>query len=226
MNLTSKLFNIALIGSEWVLWLLIALSVISVAFLVERGITYYQLRVPFSEVLTDILNALRTRSYGEALKKARTHRGVEARVAAAGLAEIHAGPEAVADAMTGEKIAIKLRLERGLSLLGTLGSNAPFIGLFGTVLGIIKTFHDLQNKQSQGLNSIMSGISEALVATGVGLLVAIPAVVGYNFYSRRVRTLTGQMEITEQSILTSIRRNAAGVEDTGNTDVTVDRGES
>ena len=111
--------------------------------------------------------------------------------------------------MTGEKIAIKLRLERGLSLLGTLGSNAPFIGLFGTVLGIIKTFHDLQNKQAQGLNSIMSGISEALVATGVGLLVAIPAVIGYNFYSRRVRTLTGQMEITEQSILTSIRRNAA-----------------
>lgn len=219
MNLTSRLLNIALIGSEWVLWLLIGLSLVSVGFLVERGIYYYKLSVPFNSMLTELLRLMRTKNYKAALEKAKSTHGVEARIATVGLSEAEAGPEAVADAMTGEKVAIKLKLERGLSLLGTLGSNAPFIGLFGTVLGIIKAFHDLNNNAGKGMSGIMSGISEALIATGAGLLVAIPAVMGYNFYNRRVRALTGQMEIVEQSILTAIRRKPMVVEDTADNSV-------
>ncbi len=89
----------------------------------------------------------------------------------------------------------KLDLEKNLSFLGTVGSNAPFIGLFGTVLGIIKAFHDLGGKmESAGAQTISSGISEALVATAVGLLVAIPAVVFYNYFQRKIKTIMGRAD--------------------------------
>jgi biopolymer transport protein ExbB len=85
-------------------------------------------------------------------------------------------------------------MERGLTVLATLGSNAPFIGLFGTVLGIISAFAALGGTTQGGANSVMSGISEALVATAIGLLVAIPAVVAYNVFSRRIRVLLQECE--------------------------------
>ena len=85
------------------------------------------------------------------------------------------------------------RLERGLTVLATLGSNAPFIGLFGTVLGIIEAFGELSHNQ-QGTQAVMSGISEALIATAVGLFVAIPAVIAFNVFSKQVRTYMMESE--------------------------------
>jgi biopolymer transport protein ExbB len=85
--------------------------------------------------------------------------------------------------------------ERFLSFLGTLGNNAPFVGLFGTVLGIIKAFHDLAaNQASGGASTIMAGISEALVATAVGLMVAIPAVIAFNYFNRRIRVRMAEVD--------------------------------
>ncbi len=96
--------------------------------------------------------------------------------------------------MEGAKAHERIRLERNLAFLATLGSNAPFIGLFGTVLGIIKAFHDLSASQAGGPSVVMGSISEALVATAVGLMVAIPAVVAFNVFSRRVKTKMVQVE--------------------------------
>ena len=99
----------------------------------------------------------------------------------------------------------KLTLEKHLAFLGTVGSNAPFIGLFGTVLGIIKAFHDLGAGQvaqaASGAAGISTGISEALVATAVGLLVAIPAVIFYNYFQRKIRLITGRAESLSNFIL-------------------------
>ena len=81
----------------------------------------------------------------------------------------------------------KQKMEQGLVILGTLGNNAPFIGLFGTVIGIIKAFHDLSMNPDGGPSVVMSGISEALVATAIGILVAIPAVIAFNFFNRVIR---------------------------------------
>lgn len=223
MHLTEKLLNIALLGAEWVMWVLIALSIVSVALLIERGIFYASLKTSWNRVLGNILALIRSRQYEEALKKAKAAPGMEARVVEAGLAEASHGMDAMADAMMGVKIENKLKLERGLSLLGTLGSNAPFIGLFGTVLGIIKAFHDLKGSNgSDNLGLVMGGISEALIATAVGLLVAIPAVMGFNFYNRRVRALTAQMEIAEQNILTAFHRQSNAVPATTQTTAPVD----
>ncbi|HVY41001.1 MAG TPA: MotA/TolQ/ExbB proton channel family protein [Polyangia bacterium] len=113
-----------------------------------------------------------------------------------GLAK-EAGPSEMAAAIEGAKTRERLRLERRLPFLATLGSNAPFVGLFGTVLGIIKAFHDLaatQGTAGAGASTVMAGISEALVATAIGLLVAIPAVVAFNYFSRRVRVRMAEVD--------------------------------
>jgi biopolymer transport protein ExbB/TolQ len=86
----------------------------------------------------------------------------------------------------------RIDLEKGLPVLGTLGANAPFIGLFGTVLGIIRSFAYLGTQS--GSQAVMSGVSQALYATAVGLLVAIPAVVAYNNFSNQIKRAIGRVE--------------------------------
>jgi len=100
----------------------------------------------------------------------------------------------------------RARLEQGLTILATLGANAPFIGLFGTVLGIIQAFGALGSHQNSAAD-IMSGISEALIATAVGLFVAIPAVVAFNVFSRKLRVLVVKSEALKDLYLSKIRGN-------------------
>jgi biopolymer transport protein ExbB len=96
-------------------------------------------------------------------------------------------------------------MESRLVVLGTLGNNAPFIGLFGTVLGIIKAFHDLSVSQNPNPSVVMSGVSEALVATAVGLIVAIPAVMAYNYFQRRVKEFVTQIEAASKILLVYLK---------------------
>jgi len=108
----------------------------------------------------------------------------------------------------------RARYERGLSFLGTLGSNAPFVGLFGTVLGIIKAFNDLGAVAVKGSaiqQTVMAGISEALVATAVGLGVAIPAVVAYNAFTRWLKTLVNRSQALGYALVGAMRARAEGV---------------
>jgi biopolymer transport protein ExbB len=128
---------------------------------------------------------------------------------AAGGPAVSGSADALVGAMEGAKARERLRLERNLTYLATLGSNAPFIGLFGTVLGIIKAFHDLAGSQAGGASVVMAGISEALVATAVGLMVAIPAVVAYNYFSRRVRTKMTEVDWMAQLALSQLKAERA-----------------
>ena len=105
----------------------------------------------------------------------------------------NASPKAVDRAVRSFLIEERMRLEKGLPILATLGANAPFIGLFGTVLGIIRSFAAL-GESSGAASTVMSGISQALLATAAGLFVAIPAVVAFNAFSNRLRTLLSQCE--------------------------------
>jgi biopolymer transport protein ExbB len=99
----------------------------------------------------------------------------------------------------------RLALEKHLGILGTLGNNAPFIGLFGTVLGIIKAFADLAKNQGGGAAVVMAGIADALVATAVGLLVALPAVVAFNIFQGRIRRTMGRVDAIAHMILSGAR---------------------
>ena len=113
---------------------------------------------------------------------------MQAEVARTGLRHLDEGPAALEEHVAAVVDNERLRYERGLAFLGTLGNNAPFIGLFGTVLGIIRAFHDLSVNITAGSQAVMAGIAEALVATGAGLLVALPAVAAYNAFTRAVET--------------------------------------
>jgi biopolymer transport protein ExbB len=108
------------------------------------------------------------------------------------------GGKAMSSIMSAMRPAEKLRLDKNLAFLGTVGANAPFIGLLGTVLGIITTFRMLEQAGTMGTAeysaAVMGGIYEALVATAVGLLVAIPAVIAFNVFQRRVKLLLGEAD--------------------------------
>jgi len=100
----------------------------------------------------------------------------------------------------------RVELDKNLSFLGTLGSNAPFIGLFGTVLGIIKAFHDIGSGSGgeSGAQNVSLGLSEALVATAVGLLVAIPSIIFFNFFQRKIKTIIARAESLGQFVISSL----------------------
>ncbi len=186
--LEQGMMSFALLGAGWVLWLLVFLSVGCIAIALERTWFLLSDRAAAGE-LGQAVNAFLASGDTAALGAALAALGgFEARVLAAGLELAPHGVDAAEKAMAGTVTAEKMRMERGLSFLATVGSNAPFLGLFGTVLGIIKAFHDLAINTDEASEAVMAGISEALVATAVGLLVAIPAVVLYNVFSRWVKS--------------------------------------
>ena len=187
-DLQSQLLNIFLyLGSTWILYVLMALSVLSFAITLERLVHFFLRRVNLAEMEEAVNSALvrgdveRARNF---LKGRSSH---AAQVALAGLQSLDRGAAATEEVMAGAAVAVRLQMERGVAFLGTLGNNAPFIGLFGTVLGIIRAFHDLSTNTSSGSQAVMAGIAEALVTTAVGLLVALPAVAIFNLFQRRIR---------------------------------------
>jgi biopolymer transport protein ExbB len=203
MHLSERLLAITLLGSEWVLWLLLGLSVLSVAVMVERLLALPPQPGNLDEVAGKLLPLLGKGDLAGARAAIGDPRTPEARIGLLGIGELPRGREAASSAMASAKSRERMALERRLGILGTLGNNAPFIGLFGTVLGIIRAFADLAKHQGggAGAGAVMQGISEALVATAVGLLVAIPAVVAYNILQGRVRRTMGRIDAMAQLVL-------------------------
>jgi len=198
-------------GSSWVLYLLLGLSLAAVAVMLERLWFFVQERPPRA-ALSDALAALRRTGAAAALAGLAGARSMEAAVVRACLAHAADGPAAVEERKAGAIERERGRYERRLAFLGTLGNNAPFIGLFGTVLGIIRAFHDLAGSSMQGTQAVMSGIAEALVATGIGLIVALPAVATYNAFTRHVERATSAAEVLAHEILAILKTAPASVE--------------
>lgn len=201
--LTTQLLSVTLSSAEWVLWLLAALSIVSIALMLERFVFFSTHRLSNFDALVGML------ARGE-LTQAKAavadQKGMEASVVREGLAAADAlrGPASVEELIAGTVARERPSYERFLSFLGTLGNNAPFVGLFGTVLGIIKAFHDLGRMNVKGgaiQQTVMAGISEALVATAVGLAVAIPAVVAFNAYNRWLKNLTARTNALGHSLI-------------------------
>jgi biopolymer transport protein ExbB/TolQ len=175
------------VGSRWVLWLLVGLSIAALAVIMERLWFFARARRQ-RQHLADMLAALRTSGPDAALKALGDAKSLEATVARACLEHVGEGPAAIEEHIAAVVDADRIHYERGLAFLGTLGSNAPFVGLFGTVLGIVRAFNDLSTSTAMGSQAVMAGIAEALVATAIGLLVALPAVATYNALMRHVET--------------------------------------
>jgi biopolymer transport protein ExbB/TolQ len=208
-----RLLAFTLLGAGWVLWLLVALSVLSVAVMLERGLYFGQRRM--SKRFPELLRLCQDGSLAKAAELAQGD-AMEAEVVRAAARVASSGQEAVEKAVASTIDRRRLEYERSLFVLGTLGNNAPFIGLFGTVLGIIRAFADLAAHPSgaaAGASTVMAGISEALVATAVGLFVAIPAVLAFNIYQRLLKRVVGRSQSLGNAIAAGLhvaRANGRG----------------
>ncbi len=199
--LIEKLLKVALLGSSWVMYLLLGLSVFSIGAMIERTLYFMKRNDDIDELGERLIQALERGDSAGASELLKKSKSVEASVIEPALKYFGNGAEAVADAIEGQWIRARLELERGSTLLGTLGNNAPFIGLFGTVVGVIIAFHQLGESQSSAsMNAVMGGIAEALVATGVGLFVAIPAVVAYNIVQKRIGDIESNVSALSKDI--------------------------
>jgi biopolymer transport protein ExbB len=203
--LEESLLSFALAGVEWVLWLLVAMSVACVAISLERVIAAIIHHTPIGP-LHDALRAFGdTGDVAAFTKRLDDQRGAIARVLMAGVSRAGKGIGSVEEGLLAATTRERMRMERLLAILGTTGAIAPFIGLFGTVLGIIKAFHDLAEFQAEAASAVMAGISEALVATAIGLMVAIPAVVLYNIFLRYNKRVLANIDAMAHIMLAQLK---------------------
>lgn len=208
--LTQLFLQFALIGAEWVMWVLVGLSLLSGFIMVERGIFYAKRSVPIDDLRLKFNELLEKNEYKKASALLKDDDSMESRVALFGLRHTDRSAEAVEDLMSGALATEKNRYERGLPVLGTIGNNAPFIGLFGTVLGIIGAFANLAEGSEEAAQAVMGAISEALVATGVGLLVAIPAVIAFNVFRSRMKKSVAQTDLLGRTLISHLRGGRDG----------------
>ena len=194
-QLVERLQRIASGGGGWILWLMLILSVVSIGIMLER-LVFFVARREDVDALTDKLIKLLTVDDLEGAKALLgKSKSIEAAVMLPCVDWTPKGVEAFREVVDAELSKQKRQLERGTTFLGTIGNNAPFIGLVGTVLGVIQAFQQLGNQNKDAMGNVMVGIAEALIATGVGLFVAIPAVVAFNIVNRQIATVESNVGI-------------------------------
>jgi len=202
--------------------LLLIMSCWSIGVMIDRWIAYNAARKQSRLFAPAVAGALKDGKIDEAIKVAeRNKKSHLAKVVTAGLQEFQAH-QATAE-ISGETIEASKRaleraaaivhaeLKRGVSSLATTGSTAPFVGLFGTVLGIINAFRGIAGAKSTGLAAVAGGISEALVTTAVGLFVAVPAVWAYNYFAGKIESFDVEMDNSSSELIDYfIKRSSRG----------------
>lgn len=189
--LMQKLVLVAPLVANAILYLLLGLSVLSIGLIIERWWFFNRRRTDVAALSEGLRKTLRSNDVSGARRLLEKDRSIEAEIIGEALGWYDQGPEAVEQIVAKAVRARRKKFEGGLVFLGTLGNNAPFIGLFGTVLGIVTAFKELgattgnAGGAAGGMNNVMSSISEALIATAVGILVALPAVIFYNIFQKR-----------------------------------------
>lgn len=184
MNVEGVFSALVGLGATWVLWLLVGLSVVAVAVTLERIVFFWSTHESGEALRLQVTRALERKDLKALRKKLDESPSLEARIVGAAMAAD--SPAEAEERMNAETQMQRLRSEKHLAYLGTLGNNAPFVGLLGTVVGIIGAFHQLDASGGQLTSGLMAEIGEALVATAVGLLVALPAVAAYNAFQRAI----------------------------------------
>lgn len=195
------LFGLAQGFADVILWVLMLSSVMSIALILERFVTLGKVakgNKTFRVMAKDVIenqnyanldslsqdDTLAQRAMRHGLKHAKTH-----------------GSKGLEEVFSSFTLVEKPRLDKYLNFLATVGSNAPFVGLLGTVMGIMKAFNDLAQNSAAGNEVVMLGIAHALIATAIGLFVAIPAVIAYNYYSKMVKDTVQTIEVAKELCL-------------------------
>src|SRR5450432_402850 len=234
-NLSVAAMNLIILQGQWdlrtmwgnmsiiakvVVGILFLMSAWSVGIMIDRALMYSAARKQSRIFVQQVAGALKDNKLDEAISIAeRNKKSHIAKVVATGLSEFQAASSQVGDeevieaAKRGLERSVAIvhaEMKRGLSGLATIGSTAPFVGLFGTVMGIIGAFKGISASKATGLSAVAGGIAEALVTTAFGLLVAIPAVWAYNCFTKKVEAFDVAMDNSSMELINYfiVRRGA------------------
>jgi biopolymer transport protein TolQ len=197
--LADKIISVAHYFDQVILWILVLLSILSIGMILERFFALRKLSNDSQKVRARVKLALQANSVDDFEQIARDTQSLEGRAAHYALRHIkESGTKGLEEVFNAYALSEKPDLERFLGFLATIGSNSPYIGLFGTVLGIMKAFHDLAQSTDAGQQTVMAGIALALIATAAGLFVAIPAVIFYNYFNKKVRSILQNLESVKE----------------------------
>lgn len=192
--------------------ILLLMSAWSIGVMIDRGLAFSVARKQSRQFAPAVAGALREGKLDEAIRVAERNRKSHlAKVVSSGLMEFKAhssSPATPEEQIEASKLALDraeaiahAELERGLAGLATIGSTAPFVGLLGTVIGIIDAFAMIQKHGGTGMTTVSGGISEALVTTALGLFVAIPAVMMFNYFSGKIKAFDVEMDNSSSELL-------------------------
>ncbi len=187
IDIQERLTAFAMLGATWVMWLLIVLSIIDVAIIFERIYYFFSSREDVRKLQEDLRLLLAKNDLAGARERLSQSKSFQARIVYSGIEVVSDGHDAVAERLAGATSIARTQMERNLGFLGTVGNNAPFVGLLGTVIGVIRAFHALDESAGKVTSGLMAEVGEALVATAIGILVALPAVAFFNFFQRLIR---------------------------------------
>jgi len=208
------------IPAKVVVGILFVMSAWSVGIMIDRWLMYSAARKQSRVFVQQVAGALKDNKLDEAISIAeRNKKSHIAKVVATGLSEFQAASAQVNDAevidaakrgLERSVAIVHAEMKRGLSGLATIGATAPFVGLFGTVMGIINAFKGIANSKLTGLSAVAGGIAEALVTTALGLLVAVPAVWTFNYFTNRVEAFDVEMDNSSMELINYFITRRAG----------------
>lgn len=201
---------VQVLRSSWVIALMFLLSIVVVGVAIERLLYFSRTKLNSEPFMEKIETLIDKGDYDAAIAYCDKSKGAVPIVVKAGIVNRKFEIDEVDKIMEATRMEQRLNQERYLDILGTLGNTAPFIGLLGTVLGIIKAFKDLAGNAGGGPEVVMVGIAEALIATAAGLGVAIPAVIIFNFFMKKVKTITVEMDAVAKKTLILLNNSEAG----------------
>ncbi len=200
--LTDRIFAVAQIADQAVLWILVILSVISFGMILERFFYLKNVAKQSADIRQRVKAAIHNHSIEDVTTIPKNPDTIEGRALGYAMKHINeSGSNGLEEAFNSYALTERPDLERFLAFLATVGSNAPYIGLLGTVLGIMKAFNDLASSAEAGQQTVMAGISLALVSTAAGLFVAIPAVISYNYFQRQVKSTLQALDSVKELCL-------------------------
>lgn len=200
--------NLANFGAEWVMYLLLGLAFVALVLAFERQYLYFSTRVDVTQLARKLVTFLDKQDIPSAREYFSSGNAMEHRVVAGALSVYTKGADTVEEVAKASMLRERQRYERSLGFLGTVGANGPFIGLLGTVIGVIIAFGELGRNPKGGLEVVGPGISEALVATAVGLVVAIPAVVLFNYFKGLLKGRLGNAEFLTRIVVAQLKQEA------------------
>ncbi len=213
------------VGSSPIVMVLIGFSIITLGIVIERAHYYMKRNGKPDATLETALSKLRRGQKGEAMRACESCSHPMGPVAAQMLDSDCKDPDEAEERLQIALSQQKLFLERNLGILGTMAAVSPLVGLLGTVWGIMRAFRDMSSTGSAAPSVVAAGVAEALVTTAIGLIIAVPALMLYNHFARRMGVMLTEAENHARSLRLALIENELKVPGNGNSDETVESSE-